>query len=86
MFWLENQEVNTIVDFNKMIATKYEVSADKKCVKINNEVIEYYSTTEYRCMQVIYEKIDKVKEQDYRKTIAEMKPNKSAVTHNIFLI
>ena len=82
--WLENQEIDTIIDFDNKISTKYEVSADKKYVKINNDEIEYYSAYKCRYRKVTYEKIDQVEGQEFRKTITEMKPNKSIVIHSIF--
>ena len=82
--WLKNQEIVTLIDFDDKITTKYEVTEDKNYVKINNDEIEYYKATEYRYGQVIYEKIDHTEVQGFRMTIAEMKPNKSLVTHCMF--
>jgi len=64
MCWLENQEIDTIIDFEEKIETKYEVSADRKYVKINNEEIEYYYAYEIRYGQVTYERIDQIEEQE----------------------
>ena len=84
MYWLENQEIDTIIDFDDKIETKYEVSANRKYVKINNEEIEYYYAYEIRYGQVTYERIYQIEEQELRKTVAEMKPNKSMVIHCMF--
>lgn len=83
--WLKNQEIATLIDFDDKIKTKYEVTGDKNCVKINNDESEYCKATKRKYGQAICEKIDHADAQgDFRMTIAEMKPNKSLVIHCMF--
>ena len=83
--WLKSQEITTLIDFDDKIKTKYEVTGDKKYVKINKDESEYYKAIERRYGQVIYEKIEHVASQEeFRMIIAEMKPNISLVMHSMF--
>jgi len=82
--WLTSQEINTMIDFDDKIETKYEISVDRKYVKINNEIEEYYEAIECRYGQMIYVSVDQLEEINLRKSIAEMKPNKSIVVYSLF--
>ena len=84
MCWLENQKSDTIIDFEDRIESEYEISADRKYVKINKEEIEYYYASEIQHGQVTYEQIDQIDEVQLRKSVAEMKPNKSMVIYCMF--
>ena len=44
--WLETKDVNTIIDFDQNVETKYELSADKICLKANNTIAEYCKANE----------------------------------------
>ena len=45
--WLKSQEIATLIDFDDKIKTKYEVTGDKRYVKINkNDESEYCKATE----------------------------------------
>ena len=82
--WLRNQEVDTLIDCISRIETKYEISADKRYVKINEENVKLYESKEWRYGQLIYQEVEQQEGLNFRKTIAEMKPNSSFVIHEIF--
>jgi len=71
--WLKNQKVDTIIDFDDKITTKYEISFYRRVVKVNNRNTKYYKACESRYGQTIYERVDNVENTDLRKSITEIK-------------
>ena len=70
---LTEQKVETAIDFDDKIETKCEISADRKYVKINNEIEELFQVSDCRYGKIIYEKVDSIEEQNLQRAIAEMK-------------
>ena len=75
----------TIVDFESKIKTRYEMSSNGLYFReINNEKITYYEKDVVKYNQQLYKKMDEMIETDWKKVIAEMKPNHAVEVYGIF--
>ena len=73
-----------IIDFMNRIETNYEVSADKRHLKINKENIQLHESNEWRHGQLICQEVEQREGLNLRKAIVEKKSNSSFVIHEIF--
>ena len=85
MDWLRDQKIETIVDFEPWVMTKYEMSTDGDYIKkqSKNEII-YYGKGAIRYGQQIYEKIEGEIMKEWKKIIAELKPNGVLEVYGVF--
>ena len=75
--WLTHQEIITIVDFESSMTTRFEISEDAKCIKENAENSRMcYEKDEMQHGQQTCRQIERDVIQEWKKIIAEMKPNK----------
>lgn len=84
--WASEQRIDTIVGFNDKIRTKCKVSEDTEYEKCNVQNEEYYEEEEMRYRQQIHKRINNIENIEWRKSITEMKPNKSLAMHDMFSI
>ena len=85
MEWLSNQKIATIVDFEPWVTTKYQISTDGEYIKEQSKnLIQYYGKGEIRYGQQIYEKIDSEITREWKKMIAELKPNGGLEVYGVF--
>ena len=83
--WIIMQDIVTIVDFEPNIRTKYEIGKNGKYLKENvNDKVIYYEKDEIKYGQQLYKKTDEVRQNEWKKIIAEMKPNQSIVVYGTF--
>ena len=76
--WLKYQNIMMIVDFELSIKTKYKISEDGKHAKENDEnKITCYEREEIRHGQQTHVQIDIEVIKDWKKIIAEIKPNRA---------
>ena len=85
MKWMKEQRIITIVDFEPWVKTKFQISSDKEYVKetTKNGVI-YHKRGDIRYGQQIYEKIDHEISKEWKKMIAEIKPNGGLEVYGVF--
>ena len=84
--WIIMQDIVTIVDFEPNIRTKYEIGKNGKYLKENvNDKVIYYEKDEIKYGQQLYKKTDEVRQNEWKKIIAEMKPNQSIVVYGTFM-
>ena len=85
--WISKMEIITIVDFEPMIKTKYEISTNRQYFREHrNENIIYYEKDVVRYNQQVYREIDNTIETEWNKVIAEMKPNRAVELYGIFYV
>ena len=51
-----------MIDFDNKIETKCKMSADRKHVKINDEIEEFFQVSESRHGQITHEKVNSIEE------------------------
>ena len=71
-----HKKVETIVDFESEINTIYQISEDRQYIKKAGEEDSIYERRAGRYCQYRYEKINERVEREWKKMIAEMKPNR----------
>ena len=83
--WLSNQDLQIIVDFEKHVETSYEVSSSGVYVKKRgeNEDIIFKEEGE-RYGHKVHAHADEIVEENWKKTIAEMKPSGEFITYGTF--
>ena len=84
--WLVQKRIETIVDFSCDIETAYSISDDEKYIKYLTDTESIYKRKEGRYSQYIYEKVDECIETEWKKMIAEMKPNGEVKIYGILHI
>ena len=85
--WMKEQNIETIVDFDNRIKIKYEVLMDLKHVKCNNKNNKvHYEASKVRYGQTICKRRSEIENVEWRKSISEMKPNRSIIIHNMLPI
>jgi hypothetical protein len=83
--WIKGKRIETIIDFDSFVCTKYEVSDDDRYVKeMTNNSIQYYEVGESRYGRNVYNKIDDIEIDNWRKCIAEMSPGKQLFIYSKF--
>jgi hypothetical protein len=83
--WLKTQQIETIIDFDKFINTKYKISNDRQYVKeMKNSSYSYYKAGEMRYGRNYYEEIEEVEVSNWRKCIAEISPGGQFYIYSMF--
>ena len=83
--WIKLQRIETVIDFDGFVSTKYEISPDQKWVKesMDNNV-KYYELGERRYGRNCYNQVEEIDNRSWRKCIAEMSPSKQLYLYSMF--
>jgi len=83
--WMVTQNIITIVDFESIITTRYEISHNSQYFReIQQDGWIYYEKDDHRYNQQTYKVTCDVPEVQWKKVIAEKKPNKAFEVYGIF--
>ena len=83
--WIVTQDITTIVDFESKMKTKYEMAMNGQYIReINNNTWTVYEKDDIQYNQQRYRIIDQVIETQWKKVIAEKKPNQAFEIYGIF--
>jgi len=85
MEWIGTQQIETIVDFEPWVTTKFQMSSDGEYIKEKSKNgFNYYGKGETRYGQQTYVKLDLEITSEWKKVIAELKPNGGFEVYGVF--